>query len=88
MVFVAFEVFKVAAAGFNTMKVLDLLNKDLTPSEFFSEHKILVKKQNEFNQLVNYPIWMIALFVTIITGFGSAGILMYHFITALAKGQL
>lgn len=88
MVFVAFEVFKVASSGFHSQKVLELLNKELSPREFFAEQKSLVKKQNDFNQLINYPIWMAALFITVVTGFGSAGILMFHFVSALAKGQL
>jgi hypothetical protein len=88
MVFVAFEVFKVAATGFSSVKVVELLNKDLSPSDFFIQQKALVKKQSEFNQLVNIPIWKAALFITVVTGFGAAGILMFHFVSAIAKGQI
>lgn len=88
IVFVAFEVFKVASAGFQSMKVVELLNKELTPEEFVSEQRELVKKQNNFNHMVNYPVWMAALVITVVTGFGSAGILMFHFVSALANGKI
>lgn len=88
MVFVAFEVFKIAANGQFMLKISALVKTEHTPAEFFALHQKLVKDQLAFQQMVLVPIWLAALFITVVTGFGAAAILMGEFVGAIASGKI
>jgi hypothetical protein len=88
LLFVSFEIFKTfASAGVRT-KQTALLNTASTAAELEEGIKRIRREANEFNSMVLIPIWLPIFILTVVTGVGAAGILIYHFASALVSGRV
>lgn len=77
--FVALEVFRMIVKSVELMKVRSLLSES-NPAQFRDRYNALQAASNRFNRQVLLPVWIAALAITVLTGFGAAFVLMGAFV--------
>lgn len=84
VVFCGWEVAKMIYYAWHNQKVIPLLNKQLSPEEFFRQLRELQNAENQSLIRIGHW-WRIVLILSVIPGFSAGAILLYNYLIFLIR---
>lgn len=81
--FISFEIYKMVLTAVDFMKAMKLIKSQSTPENFMKELDVL--KTNSFKpNIFAIPIWISAMFITIVSALIAGSLLFYNYMALLA----